>query len=352
MLEKDFWKDRQVLVTGHTGFKGSWLSQSLVFLGSEVTGVSLNPPTNPNLYSLLDFKDLRDIRLDIRDRSKLIEVFNEVKPEVIFHLAAQPIVRYSYLNPIETYEVNFMGTLNVLEAIKQQEKIKAAVIVTTDKCYENVEKKEGYIESDPMGGYDPYSSSKGAAELLVSSYRNSFFSGDSLLANVATARAGNVIGGGDWAQDRLMPDIINFLLKNKDIVIRNPKHVRPWQHVLEPTFGYLKLAKALFEKGEDFASGWNFGPDEEDAKSVEWISKTMINKWGSSVGVKFANEHDLHEANYLKLNCSKARENLKWYPKLNVSEALDYIVDWYRLYESKINPRDILSNQISDYINK
>ena len=337
MLEKDFWKDRQVLVTGHTGFKGSWLSQSLVFLGSEVTGVSLNPPTNPNLYSLLDFKDLRDIRLDIRDRSKLIEVFNEVKPEVIFHLAAQPIVRYSYLNPIETYEVNFMGTLNVLEAIKQQEKIKAAVIVTTDKCYENVEKKEGYIESDPMGGYDPYSSSKGAAELLVSSYRNSFFSGDSLLANVATARAGNVIGGGDWAQDRLMPDIINFLLKNKDIVIRNPKHVRPWQHVLEPTFGYLKLAKALFEKGEDFASGWNFGPDEEDAKSVEWISKTMINKWGSSVGVKFANEHDLHEANYLKLNCSKARENLKWYPKLNVSEALDYIVDWYRLYESKIN---------------
>ena len=352
MLEKDFWKDRQVLVTGHTGFKGSWLSQSLVFLGSEVTGVSLNPPTNPNLYSLLDFKDLRDIRLDIRDRSKLIEVFNEVKPEVIFHLAAQPIVRYSYLNPIETYEVNFMGTLNVLEAIKQQEKIKAAVIVTTDKCYENVEKKEGYIESDPMGGYDPYSSSKGAAELLVSSYRNSFFSGDSLLANVATARAGNVIGGGDWAQDRLMPDIINFLLKNKDIVIRNPKHVRPWQHVLEPTFGYLKLAKALFEKGEDFASGWNFGPDEEDAKSVEWISKTMINKWGSSVGVKFAKEHDLHEANYLKLNCSKARENLKWYPKLNVSEALDYIVDWYRLYESKINPRDILSNQISDYINK
>ena len=352
MLEEDFWKDRQVLVTGHTGFKGSWLSQSLILLGSEVTGVSLNPPTNPNLYSLLDFKDIRDIRLDVRDRSKLIEVFNEVKPEVIFHLAAQPIVRYSYLNPVETYEVNFMGTLNVLEAIKQQESIKAAVIVTTDKCYENVEKKEGYIESDPMGGYDPYSNSKGAAELLVSSYRNSFFSRDSLLANVATARAGNVIGGGDWAQDRLMPDIINFLLKNKDIVIRNPKHIRPWQHVLEPTFGYLKLAKALFEKGEDFASGWNFGPDEEDAKSVEWISKTMINKWGSSVSIKIADDHGLHEANYLKLNCSKARENLRWYPKLNVSEALDYIVDWYRLYESKINPRDIVSDQISDYINK
>ena len=352
MVDSEFWKDKKVLVTGHTGFKGSWLSQSLVSLGSEVTGVSLKPPTNPNLFSLLDFKDLRDIRLDIRDRSKLIEVFNEVKPEVVFHLAAQPIVRYSYLNPIETYEVNFMGTLNVLEAIKQQEKIKAAVIVTTDKCYENIEKKDGYKESDPMGGYDPYSSSKGAAELLVASYRKSFFSRDPMLANVATARAGNVIGGGDWAQDRLMPDIINFLLKNKDIVIRNPNHVRPWQHVLEPTFGYLKLAKALFENGEDFASGWNFGPDEEDAKSVEWISKTMIDKWGSSVKVKFADEDNLHEANYLKLNCSKARENLRWYPKLNVSQALDYIVDWYRLYESKINPRDIVSNQISDYVNK
>ncbi len=352
MVELEFWKDKKVLVTGHTGFKGSWLSQSLVSLGSEVTGVSLKPPTNPNLFSLLDFKDLRDIRLDIRDRSKLVEVFNEVKPEVVFHLAAQPIVRYSYLNPVETYEVNFMGTLNVLEAIKQQEKIKAAVIVTTDKCYENIGKNEGYKESDPMGGYDPYSSSKGAAELLVSSYRNSFFSKDSLFANIATARAGNVIGGGDWAQDRLMPDIINFLLKNKDIVIRNPKHIRPWQHVLEPTFGYLKLAKALFEKGEDFASGWNFGPDEEDAKSVEWISKTMIDKWGSSVKVKFVNEDNLHEANYLKLNCSKARENLKWYPKLNVSEALDYIVDWYKLFQSKKDPRDIVFNQISDYINK
>ncbi len=352
MVELEFWKDKKVLVTGHTGFKGSWLSQSLVSLGSEVTGVSLKPPTNPNLFSLLDLKDLRDIRLDIRDRSKLAEVFNEVKPEVVFHLAAQPIVRYSYLNPVETYEVNFMGTLNVLEAIKQQEKIKAAVIVTTDKCYENIGKNEGYKESDPMGGYDPYSSSKGAAELLVSSYRNSFFSGDSLFANIATARAGNVIGGGDWAQDRLMPDIINFLLKNKDIVIRNPKHIRPWQHVLEPTFGYLKLAKALFEKGEDFASGWNFGPDEEDAKSVEWISKTMIDKWGSSVKVKFVNEDNLHEANYLKLNCSKARENLKWYPKLNVSEALDYIVDWYKLFQLKKDPRDIVFDQISDYINK
>ncbi len=351
-MNTSFWAGKKVLVTGHTGFKGSWLSQSLTSLGSKVIGVSLDPPTEPNLFSLLNFNEIRDIRLDIRDRSRLINVFMEEKPEVVFHLAAQPIVRYSYLNPIETYEVNFMGTLNVLEAIKQQTKIEAAVIITTDKCYENINKKEGYKENDPMGGYDPYSSSKGAAELLVSSYRNSFFSGDSSLAKIATARAGNVIGGGDWAQDRLMPDIVNSLLANKNISIRNPKHVRPWQHVLEPTFGYIKLAEALVEKGEIFASGWNFGPNEGDAKSVEWISKTMIDKWGSSVGLQFEGKQTLHEANYLKLNCSKAREILKWKPKLNISETLDYIVEWYRLFESKKDPRDIVSNQINKYINK
>lgn len=351
---KEFWNSKNVLITGHTGFKGSWLTQSLVTLGSKVTGVSLDPPTEPNLFSLLDLEEIKDIRCDIRDREALKEIFRIHKPEIVFHLAAQPIVRYSYEHPVETYEVNVIGTLNVLEAIRNSNSVRSGVLVTTDKCYENVGKKEGYTESDPMGGYDPYSSSKGAAELLISSYRNSFFSDkkNSEVTGIASVRAGNVIGGGDWAQDRLMPDIISSLQNEEDIMLRNPNHVRPWQHVLEPTFGYLHLAQKLSQGGSLYATGWNFGPDEGDEKSVEWITEEMIKKWNSKVRVSKSSEYSPYEAHYLKLNCSKAEEELKWRPKLNISEALDYIVEWYKQKDLDLAVKDIVRSQILNYINK
>ena len=351
---QDFWKEKNVLITGHTGFKGSWLAQTLVFLGSKVSGISLDPPTEPNLFSLLDLKEITDIRCDIRDRENLKKIFKKQNPEIIFHLAAQPIVRYSYDHPVETYEVNLIGTLNVLESIRATQSVKAGVLVTTDKCYENVGKKEGYKESDPMGGHDPYSSSKGASELLISSYRNSFFSDNKASENpsIASVRAGNVIGGGDWAQDRLMTDIISSLQKEEDIILRNPNHVRPWQHVLEPTFGYLHLAQKLIENGNLYSAGWNFGPDEGDEKSVEWIAEEMVKKWNSSVQVIRDSEYSPHEASFLKLNCSKAEEELKWRPKLNISEALDYIVEWHKQRDLNLSVKDIVTSQIINYLDK
>ena len=356
-LVKKFWNKKKVLVTGHTGFKGSWLSLALNELGAEVSGFSLEPPTNPNLFSLLNLdKKIHDYRGDIRDVKNLNSVFSLSKPEVVFHLAAQPIVRYSYQNPVETYEVNFNGTLNLLEAIRFSQTVKSAVLITTDKCYENDGKKEGYKENDPMGGYDPYSSSKGAAEILIASYRRSFFnnlSSDSYKPFIASARAGNVIGGGDWAQDRLVPDVIKSILnKDQEVVIRNPKYVRPWQHVLEPTFGYIRLAEYLYEEGEKYEGGWNFGPDLEDEKDVEWIVSRLLKLWGGKLKLKLDKDVSPHEASYLKLDCSKAKEYLNWRPLMDIEESLNYIIDWYKDYEKGNSLEDITKKQIKTYLNK
>lgn len=356
-LVKNFWEKKKVLVTGHTGFKGSWLSLALNELGAEVTGYSLDPPTNPSLFSLLNLSErVKDYRGDIRDIRSLNLVFNDSKPEIVFHLAAQPIVLYSYQNPVETYEVNFNGTLNLLEAVKHSKTVKSAVLVTTDKCYENTGKKEGYVEEDSMGGYDPYSSSKGAAEILISSYRRSFFnknSPDSNRPSIASARAGNVIGGGDWAADRLVPDVMRSILKqDKTVTIRNPKYIRPWQHVLEPTFGYIKLAEYLYNYGEKYEGGWNFGPDLESEKDVEWIVSRLLKLWGGGLEIMPNNGASLHEASYLKLDCSKAKEQLNWQPLMDIEETLVYIIEWYKSYEKETSLQDITENQIRTYINK
>ena len=356
-LVKKFWDKKKVFITGHTGFKGSWLCLALNELGAEITGYSLEPPTNPSLFSLLNLSErMHDYRGDIRDIERLDSALNDSQPEIVFHLAAQPIVLYSYKNPVETYEVNFNGTLNLLEAIRHSQTVKSAVLVTTDKCYENTGKKEGYVEEDSMGGYDPYSSSKGAAEILISSYRRSFFSNKSLDTNrpsIASARAGNVIGGGDWAEDRLVPDVMKSILnKDKAVTIRNPKYIRPWQHVLEPTFGYIKLAEYLYKYGEEYEGGWNFGPDLESEKDVEWIVSRLLKLWGGGIEIKPNKEASPHEASYLKLDCSKAKEQLNWQPLVDIEETLVYIIDWYKGYEKETSLKDITEKQIRTYINK
>jgi len=348
IMEKSFWKGRRVLVTGHTGFKGGWLSIWLQNLGAQVIGVSLDPPTDPNLYEQADVaKDMLSLREDIRNGKAIKRLFQQYKPEIVFHLAAQPLVRYSYLNPVETYETNVMGTLNILEGIRSVDSVSAAIMVTTDKCYENKEWEWGYRENDPMGGYDPYSSSKGAAEILIASYRNSYF-----LSNgpaIASVRAGNVIGGGDWAEDRLIPDIIRALQSNKQIHIRNPNSIRPWQHVLEPLGGYLTLAEKLMEDKVRYAHAWNFGPLDKDAMSVEWIVNRMLEIWGKNVGWVFDNGDNLHEANYLKLDCSRAHSKLGWYPKLSLFTALKNIIDWHKAELNREDMREFCIDQICNY---
>jgi CDP-glucose 4,6-dehydratase len=352
-----FWSGKKVLISGHSGFKGSWLSIWLKSLGADVIGVSLDPPSSPSLYDKAHISDdIISHRQDIRNLKGLTKIFQKYKPEIVFHLAAQSLVKYSYSNPIETYETNVMGTLNILEAIKNVGSVKAAIMVTSDKCYENTERYEGYVEDDPMGGYDPYSSSKGASELLISSYRNSFFTDINLEKNntaIASVRAGNVIGGGDWAQDRLIPDIINAFQKKEKVMIRNPHAVRPWQHVLEPLSGYMRLAELLFIEGSTHAEAWNFGPNDEDARPVEWIVERIAYLWGeNSKWSKDKNFHE-HEAAFLKLDCSKALKNLNWKPKWTLEEALTKVVAWHK--EEYLNPskcREICLNQIQNYQNK
>lgn len=352
-MNKSFWRDRKVLVTGHTGFKGSWLCMCLKHLGADIVGFSLDPPTNPNLFTVANVgSGITDLRCDIRDRPGTNKIFKDFQPEVAFHLAAQPLVRYSYLNPIETYETNFNGTLNFLEALRHTESIKTAVIVTTDKCYENQERQEGYKEDDPMGGFDPYSSSKGAAELLISAYRNSYFpvqKYDEHQVGIASARAGNVIGGGDWADDRLVPDILNSLMNNDSVKIRNPYSVRPWQHVLEPIFGYLRLAENLTNEGPKFSEGWNFGPDENDAQSVQWIVENIIKKWKKNGQWILDANLAPHEAHYLMLDCSKSREKLNWGSVLTLDEALNQIVKWHEAYNDGFNMEEFCYKQIEDF---
>lgn len=345
-----FWKNKKVFVTGHTGFKGSWLCLLLNHLGAEVYGYALDPPTDPSLYKLCEIdKVIHSTIGDIRNLSKLKESIHTSKAEILIHMAAQPLVRYSYQNPVETYEVNVMGTVNVLESVRLETSIKSVVIVTTDKCYENKEWIWGYRENEPMGGYDPYSSSKGCAELVTAAYRNSYFNSKSSNINVASARAGNVIGGGDWALDRLIPDFIRAVKNKEKINIRSPQSIRPWQHVLEPLTGYLVLAQALyFDK--KYAEAWNFGPNDEDAKPVEWIVKNLCEKWGNGSTYEIDKNPNVHEATYLKLDCSKAKSYLGWKPRWNLDTTLDSIIEFSKSSENKLN--NICLEQIKKYLNK
>lgn len=347
------YKGKKVFITGHTGFKGSWLCLWLYSLGAKVTGYALNPPTNPSLYELCKIDRLViSIIADVRDSQALTQAMVAANPEIVIHMAAQPLVRESYKNPVETYSINVMGTVNLFEAVRNCKNVRAVINVTTDKCYENKEWYWGYRENEPLGGYDPYSNSKACSELVTSAYRNSFFNvQDHQLHHVGmgSARAGNVIGGGDWAQDRLIPDCVRALLKGEKIVIRNPNAIRPWQHVLEPLSGYLMLAQKLHENGPRYAGGWNFGPHDDDARPVEWIVKKMCAEWGHNASYEIDKGGHPHEAHYLKLDCSKARAELGWYPRWNLEKAIDSIMEWTLAYKENGDTREVCFKQIEEY---
>lgn len=353
---KDFYKDKKVLITGHTGFKGSWLCLVLKQFGADVYGYALIPPTSPSLYVEADIdKMITSYIGDIRDFSNLSKVMSDVKPDIVIHMAAQALVRESYLNPIETYSVNVMGTVNLFEAIRYCSSVKAVVNVTSDKCYENREWNWGYRENEPMGGHDPYSSSKGCSELITSSFRKSFFDvidSEKHPVLIASARAGNVIGGGDWAKDRLIPDFVKSISKGENLIIRNPNAIRPWQHVLEPLSGYLMLAEKLFNNNKKFADSWNFGPDDKDAKNVAWISSRICELWIENSSFIIDDKPHPHEANYLKLDCSKAKAILGWNPKWNIEKTLEKVVEWYKVFYNHQNVRLMSEQQIKEYFNK
>jgi CDP-glucose 4,6-dehydratase len=330
----DIYRDRSILVTGHTGFKGSWLSIWLNELKANVIGYALDPYTKNDNFVVTNLSDkIKDIRGDIRDFKKVTSVFDKHRPEIVFHLAAQSLVRTSYREPRLTYETNIMGTVNVLEAARKCDSVKAIVIITSDKCYENREWIWGYRERDPVGGYDPYSSSKGCAELVVSAYNNSFFNfkrSCEYKAAVASVRAGNVIGGGDWADDRLIPDCMKSLKVQKPVKIRNPNAIRPWQHVLEPLNGYLLLASKLFEDPKEYVGAWNFGPSDDAMISVKDLIEKVLRYWGNGIWIDVSNDEQPHEAQLLKLDISKARYLLEWKPKLNIDTTIKMVVDWYK----------------------
>lgn len=348
MITNAFWKNRRVLITGHTGFKGAWLSLWLEKLGAITCGIALEPTTKPNLFSLIQPKIENHI-IDIRQFEKVKNIIHQFSPDIIIHMAAQPLVRYSYQNPIETYETNVMGTVNILEAAKTCDSVKAVVNVTTDKCYENKEWIWGYRENENLGGFDPYSNSKACSELVTSAYRNSFY--ENLNIGLASARAGNVIGGGDWSQDRLIADIMQSITDEKPVIIRNPAAIRPWQHVLEPLSGYLLLAEKLFHEPKKYAEPWNFGPNENDVATVETIVKKIFLKWKlNNAGWKI--EKDVkapHEARFLKLDISKVKNGLMWKPCLTLDVTIDWICDWYQSWLQEENMRDVTLKQIETF---
>ena len=343
-----FWYDKRILLTGHTGFKGSWLSLWLQSMGAQVTGYSLAPATHPSLFEIAEVaQGMTSVIGDIRDLTKLQAVFAEHRPEIVIHMAAQPLVRYSYQNPVETYSTNVMGTVHLLEAVRNSPSVKAVVNITTDKCYENREWVWGYRENEPMGGFDPYSNSKGCSELVTSAYRRSFFQEKGIA--LASARAGNVIGGGDWAADRLIPDILRAFEQNQPVIIRNPHATRPWQHVLEPLSGYLTLAERLCTDGQAFAEGWNFGPHDDDASPVQWIVEHMVSSWSNGASWQLDGGAHLHEANYLKLDISKAKARLGWQPRWALSTALEKITAWHHAYLASTNMHEFTMQQIANY---
>ena len=338
-LFNNFYKGKRVLVTGHTGFKGSWLSIWLHELGADVIGVSLDPYSERDNYVLSDVgkKIKADIRADIRDAQKMKDIFAEYKPEIVFHLAAQPLVRLSYEKPVETYETNVMGTINVLEAIRATDCVKVGVMITTDKCYDNKEQLRGYKEDDPFGGYDPYSSSKGACEIAIQSWRRSFFNPEHFEKHgksIASVRAGNVIGGGDWALDRIIPDCIRALEADKQIEIRSPQSVRPWEHVLEPLSGYMLLAKMMWEHPTEYCEGWNLGPEMESVSTVWDVATELVKNFGKGELKDCSNPNAVHEAQLLMLDITKAKTRLGWKPRLNMQQCLALVADWYKRYKN------------------
>ena len=352
----NIYNGKKVLVTGHTGFKGGWLSLWLKELGAEVTGYSLDPPTNPSFFEAIGLKNkIIHIIGDVKDEKHLLSIFEKYQPEFVFHLAAQSLVRFSYKEPRLTYETNVMGTVNILEAIRKSKSVRAAVIITSDKCYENKEWIYGYRENDPVGGYDPYSSSKGCAELVVSAYRRSFLNpinqNDRKIA-ISSARAGNVIGGGDWREDRLIPDCIKSLSENKPIIIRNPDAIRPWQHALESLSGYLLLGAKMYKDGVKYSSAWNFGPNDNDIITVEEIVKSVIKNWGNG-DYKVDTSRQPHEAGLLKLETSKARIFLGWKPVYEIYETIKRTINWYKYFYNGIEKEKLYKitvKEIWDYI--
>jgi CDP-glucose 4,6-dehydratase len=345
-----FWRGKRAFVTGHTGFKGGWLSLWLQSMGAEVHGFALEPPTKNNLFTAAKVGEgMASSHIDdIRDANRLRFALQAACPEIVFHLAAQPLVRHSYLHPIDTYSINVMGTVNLFEAVRATPTVKVVVNVTTDKCYENKEWVWGYRENEAMGGFDPYSSSKGCAELVTSAYRRSFLETSGVA--VATARAGNVIGGGDWADDRLIPDFLRAIDSGAPLKIRSPMSSRPWQHVLEPLSGYLMLAENLFSKGTEYAEAWNFGPNDEDVRPVSWIVQRLAEM---NPGFKWECENapQPHEANYLKLDSSKAKNKLGWQTRWRLQTALKMTMNWYRSWRQGEDARAITINQIAEYQN-
>ena len=347
------WHGKRVFLTGHTGFKGGWLALWLSKLGAQVRGYALDPCTNPNLFTVGRVGSVvDDIRGDIRDRASLESAMQPFAPEVVFHMAAQPLVRLSYEDPIGTYETNVIGTARVLDSVRRTPSVRAVVSVTTDKCYENREWIWGYRETDPLGGYDPYSSSKACAEIVSAAYRQSYFSTASLHEHrvaLATARAGNVIGGGDWSVDRLVPDLVRGFLAGEPVRIRRPHSIRPWQHVMEPLHGYIRVAEQLLTRDPKFATAYNFGPHDDDARPVEWIAEKMTGFWGD--GAKWVLDQDagVHEAGYLKLDASRARADLGWTPHLDLETALEWLVRWYRAWQSGADMHAFTLAQIEAY---
>jgi len=353
-VDPAFWMGRRVLLTGHTGFKGSWMSIWLKKMGAELTGFALNPPTSPSLFYDAGVADgMHSIIGDVRDLDAVKKAFADARPEIVIHMAAQPLVRESYQFPVETYAINVMGTVHILEAVRQTPGVRAVVIVTTDKCYENKEWVWGYREDEPMGGYDPYSNSKGCAELVTSSYRRSYFHPAKYEAHkvaVATARAGNVIGGGDWADDRLIPDIIKAVIAGNPVTIRSPYAVRPWQHVLEPVGAYLILAERLYSEGAAYAEGWNIGPRTEDARNVEFIVDSICRNWGDDASFQIDSNPQPHEAGYLKLDISKIESRLGWQPAWPLLITIEKTVAWYKAYTLGKNALEICLSQLEQYI--
>ncbi|MBS4913650.1 MAG: CDP-glucose 4,6-dehydratase [Veillonella sp.] len=347
-FDKDFYKNKRVLVTGHTGFKGSWLCKILANLGADVSGYSLKPPTNPALFTIADIdKDIKSFIGDIRDFFTLKKVFDEIKPEIVFHLAAQPIVRDSYQNPVYTYETNVMGTVNVLECIRLSDTVVSFLNITTDKVYKNNEWEWGYRENEPLDGYDPYSNSKSCSELVTHAYRNSFF--EERNVSISTARAGNVIGGGDFANDRIIPDCIRAVVEKKDIVVRNPFSTRPYQHVLEPLMAYLMIAYKQYNN-KSFEGYYNVGPDDRDCFETGRLVDLFVSKWGE--GIKWINQYDggPHEANFLKLDCSKLKKVFGWEPKWDLELAIEKVVEWNKCWLLDGDIRECMDKQISEFL--
>jgi CDP-glucose 4,6-dehydratase len=353
VMNPSFWRGKKVFITGHTGFKGSWLSLWLQQLGAQVAGYALQPPTNPSLFEVAQVgQGMTSIIGDVRDGTMLTNAMRQTAPDIVIHMAAQPLVRHSYVDPVETYSTNVMGTVYLLEAARQIPSLRAIVNVTTDKCYEQKEWVWGYRENEPMGGFDPYSSSKGCAELITAAYRNSFFNSAKHSVHqvaLATARAGNVIGGGDWAEDRLIPDILRAIQNGQSVNVRNPQAIRPWQHVLEPLNGYLSLAEKLYAQGPAFAEAFNFGPADEDAKSVQWIVERLTQQWGDGANWKLDQTEQPHEAHYLKLDCSKTKMRLDWRPRWTLDQALENIILWHKSHQQGGDMYQLSLRQIADF---